>query len=718
MIDFAKLHEAHTQVQDILDALVIREGSLTLVAQQDGDIPIEGNHGYGLYHRDCRFLSGYALRINGHKPTIILSNDEKGYACVTMLTNPEFRDMNDNVIGRETISIRRDRIIPGVLDENIIIYNFNEFDILFELTLELYSDFDDIFTVRGMAEKTDGKIYPPEYDGKLMTLMYEGKDGHRRNTIAEFNPDPTKVDGYKAVYSLGMKPHEKRLINVRIAAEDMPPEKPVRPDKIPIDRMIKGMKASYMATMECCSNVQTDNHIFNRVFLRSLSDLRMLYMGMPDDIFYSAGVPWYDALFGRDSIISAMQVIPYNPEVARSTLRLHARYQGRKIDKWKDEQPGKILHELRVGEHANLNLVPQTPYYGSVDSTPLFLILMAEYVDWTGDMGIFNELIKNVEAAIEWMDRYGIFEGSDFLCYSTMSPKGLYNQGWKDSWDSISHSDGDLAVHPIALAEVQGYAYMAKRRIARLYERIDRGDEAKKLMADAANLRWRFNERFWMTSKKYYAQALDARGTCDVISSNGAQALWSEIIDRDKAAYVVNRIFERDMFTGWGIRTLSSNEVRYNPLGYHNGTVWPHDNSLIAMGLGKYGFKDEMAALFSSMFEAAGSYPRYRLPELFSGFQREEYDIPIKYPVACSPQAWSSGSIPYMLTASLGFIPDALNRRLTLVKPNLPPWLHTLKINKLIVGDAYTQLEFQRVGESTMVNVVGKRGDLEVRVEY
>ncbi len=259
---------------------------------------------------------------------------------------------------------------------------------------------------------------------------------------------------------------------------------------------------------------------------------------------------------------------------------------------------------------------------------------------------------------------------------------------------------------------------MAKHRIAGLYDRIGQHEDADRLRQDAINLRWKFNDRFWMKDKKYFAQALDKNGQCDVISSNPAQALWSGIIEPDKAKDVVSRMFQEDMFSGWGIRTLSDQEMRYNPLGYHVGTIWPHDNSLIAMGLNKYGFKEELSALFTTMYEAAAYYPLYRLPELFGGFQREEYDVPIKYPVACSPQAWSAGTIPYMLSASLGFAPDALKRRLMLIRPNLPPWLHTVKISKLIVGDAFTQLEFVREGDSTLVNVVGKRGDLEVHVVY
>jgi glycogen debranching enzyme len=714
----AKIHEAHTVVKDILGALVIRDGSLTLVTAQNGDIPVHENHGFGLYYRDCRFLSGYVLTCNGRSPISILSSDEKSYAGITVLTNQRYVDKGGRTVEKETLGIRRDRIIPGMLDEKITVTNYNEFETDVELALEFESDFDDIFTVRGITRPTNGRVLTPAYEPGQLTLRYIGEDGHRRNTRITFNPAPSDVKEGTALFRLRIGPRKSDSIGVRIYAEDMPPDVPSHLDDQHIQKRIRGIKASYADTMECCSNIQTDNGIFNKIFLRSLSDLRMLYMGQPVNIFYSAGVPWYDALFGRDSILSAMQVIPYNPEVARSTLKVLAGLQGKKTDDWRDEQPGKILHELRVGEQANLNNIPDTPYYGSVDSTPLFLILLAEYIDWTGDMGLFNELQGNVDAALRWIDTYGDLDGSGLISYTKNSTNGLYNQCWKDSFDSISHSDGSLAAHPIAAAEVQGYVYMAKRRMANLLERVGRHNDAGRLRRDAVNLRWKFNNDFWMKSEKYFAEAIDKNGQCDVVSSNPAQALWSEIIEPEKVGMVVDRIFREDMFSGWGIRTLSSKEKRYNPLGYHNGTIWPHDNSIIAMGLNKYGFKEELSVLFTSMYEAAGFYPIYRLPELFGGFQRGEYDVPIKYPVACSPQAWSAGTIPYMLSASLGFVPDALNMRLTLYKPKLPPWLHTVKISKLIVGDAYTQLEFKREGESTLVNVVDKRGNLEVNIVY
>ena len=715
-LDSREIHRSHTQARDITDALVVRERNITLVTLRNGDIPLEDNYGFGLYFHDCRFLSGYVLTVNGAAPTEILSSDEKGYASIVMRTNPRIRGKDGREIENTTISVRRDRFIAGLVSETIAVENFNEFPVTLECSLRFESDFDDIFTVRGITGPGDGTLLPPSYSGDTLTLSYEGKDRHRRNTKITFSPAPSRVEGTTCYFDMRLKQHDVRKIALLIRAEDIPPGERPHPADIPLEKRLRMVKASYVETMECCSNVWTNNYIFSKVFLRSLSDLRMLYMLNQDYVYYSAGVPWYDALFGRDSIIASMQVIPYNPAISKSTLQLLARYQGTKRDDWRDEAPGKIMHELRLGEKANLGEIPDTPYYGSVDATPLFLIGIAEHIGWTGDMGLFHELGGHIDAALAWIDANSDKDG--FLRYTERSSRGLYNQGWKDSFDAISHADGTLAKAPIALAEVQGYVYMAKKRIADLFEKRGMEDRAKKLRQDAANLFWSFNDKFWMPKRQFYAEAIDADGQCDVISSNPGQALWSGIVERQKAEKLVQRLFEPDMYTGWGIRTLASGEKRYNPLGYHNGTVWPHDNSIIAMGLGRYGYKEEQSALFSSMFEAAGFYISYRLPELFGGFHREEYDIPIRYPVACSPQAWSSGTIPYMLTASLGLEPNALEQKLTLVKPKLPEWLEKVKINSLHVGNAAAKLEFQRVGGSTLVNVVEKRGELEVNVVY
>jgi glycogen debranching enzyme len=716
-----KSRERHTKSLNIIGARVIRENDLTLVTLPNGDIPMASNFGYGLYYHDCRFLSGYTLTINGKLLTEILSKAQSGFESAVILTNPDIEDNNGNFIDKETLSIGRDIAIPGCVIETITIRNFNMSKVSLDLTLNFKSDFKDIFTVRGLTEGVDGQILPIRYDEGSNTLYipYMGKDEHYRVTKIEFDPPPSKVDGGSCIFSIRIKPRGVQKIMLAIFVQDKPPGKhATRRPVVGTKKTLRGIEKSYYVPYKRHFDFLTDNNLFNKIILRSLSDLRMLYMGLNGSKFHSAGVPWYDTLFGRDCIIAAIQIMPYHAESAPGTMKLLAEYQGRADNDWRDEEPGKILHELRTGEKANLNKIPQTPYYGTVDATSLFLILLAEYTDWTGDLGLFKELLPNVDAAIAWIDRYSRLEGSEFTFYTSRSSRGLYNHGWKDSWDAIMHSDGSLAKHPVALAEVQGYVYMAKKRMSPLYGLIGRSEEATKLNADAEKLKKEFNDKFWIGDKKFFAMALDSDGICDVISSNPGHCLWSGIVDEKYAKRLADRLFKDDMFTGWGIRTLSSDELRYNPLGYHIGTVWPHDNSLIAMGLKKYNLWDRLTELFTGMYDAASVFPLYRLPELFSGFKRGKYNMPVKYPVACSPQAWSAGTIPYMLIAALGLTPDALNERLLLVKPHLPPWLNKVNITDLRIGKASVNMEFRREESGTLVNVVNKQGDIDVFIEY
>jgi len=707
----------HKKVEDIADSLVIREGNVTLVTEQSGNIPVGNHHGYGLYHNDCRFLSGYVVKMNDRRLTKILSSDEQEFAATIIMTNRPFMDQSGRTIEKDTLSIRRERIVAGLIRETINITNYNHFDVTTELSFEFETDFLDMFTIRGMTDGRDGELEPPKVQEGVIVSTYHGKDGHQRTTKFKFDPSPDHIDGLFCRFALDLKARSDLEIRLHIYIEDRHKDKEFKSDPLHIDERVRRISKSYQKIMDCCRSIDTDNQIFNGIFERSLSDLRLLNMSMHDLVFHSAGVPWYDALFGRDAIISSIQGMPFELDIPRSTLKLLAMYQADKHSDWRDSEPGKILHELRLGEKSNLDQVPFNPYYGSVDSTALFLILLAEYVDWTGDMGFFQELLNNVYRALEWVEKYSDPGDLGFVSYHKRSEHGLDNQGWKDSYDSISHSDGSLAKPPIALAEVQGYTYMAKIRMADLLDRAGDKDNPARLRREAEALKRDFNRRFWMEDKGYYAQAIDGEGICDVISSNPLHGLWTGIIENSRAKKIVDRAFEPDMFSGWGIRTLSSDEKQYNPLGYHNGTVWPFDNSIIAMGLCKYGFKDRLIELFTSMYDASRHYQQYRLPELLGGYPRKGYDIPVKYPVACSPQAWSSGSIIYMLTAALGLEPHAVEHELYLIKPILPPWLKTVQIKDIKVGEGSTKIDFQRPENSTLINVYDK-DRLDVFVQY
>lgn len=712
------IYKKHTQSTSIANALVIRDDELTLVTLPNGEIPLEDNYGYGLYYHDCRFLSGFLIKLMGVPPTRILSSDERGFRSTLVATNPDIRDCTGKPVEKETIMGRLVTTIPGLVQHTQTIHNFNTFAVTMNLTYEFDADFLDMFTIRGITPPTNGTVLPARCEGKRLILSYEGEDGHTRNTYIAFDQPPTKVERKACTFELHIEPHGSTTINLEIAVEDVRPgQKPQRPMENTEQRMNRILR-SYVAALECCNNIPTSNNIFNSIMVRSLADLNMMRIGLDGDLFHSAGVPWYDTLFGRDSIISALQLLPFQPELAKSTLLVNAKFQSDRSDDWRDQEPGKMLHELRLGELANLNLIPQTPYYGTVDATPLFLVLLAEYVGWTGDIRLLKRLEVNVDRALKWIDEYANMEGNGFAYYSVRSPSGIYNQCWKDSWDSISHADGTLAKKPVAVAEVQGYVYMAKGRLAPLFKILGRENDAARLEKEAGDLKERFNREFWMEDKKFFAQALDADGVCDVISSNPAQCLWTGIIDQRYAKYLVDRVFKDDMFTEWGIRTLSSGERRYNPLGYHNGTVWPHDNSIIAMGLRKYGFVNEMSLLFTGMYEASRAFENNRLPECFGGLPRSEYSVPVQCPVACSPQAWASGTIPLMFIASLGISPDALNNRLIIDRPHLPSWLDNVQFNNIKVGNTLTDLDFRRVEDETLVSVSKKSGNVNVSIEY
>jgi glycogen debranching enzyme len=477
--------------------------------------------------------------------------------------------------------------------------------------------------------------------------------------------------------------------------------------------------AAYHAWERGTTAVNSDHELFNLVVKRSVSDLRLLMNDGPgpDERYVAAGVPWFSTLFGRDSIITAIQALPFRPQLAVETLAVLAAYQATVDDPTRDAEPGKILHELRTGEMARAGELPHTPYYGSVDATPLWLILLGATFDWTGDRALLDRLWPNALAALEWIDRFGDRDGDGFVEYERRSDRGLVNQGWKDSSDAIRDRSGRQAVAPIALAEVQGYVFDAKRRLAVL-ARV-RGDEAlaARLESDAEVLRTRFEAAFWVEDQRYYAMALDGeKRPADAIGSNAGQCLWSGIVGADRARDVADRLFGPAMFSGWGIRTYGADQPGYNPIGYHTGTVWPHDTSLIAAGLKRYGFDEASNQLVSQIFEAAQRFPDYRLPELFCGFDRADATTPVPYPVACSPQAWAAGAPFLFLATMLGLQAHADRRELELRHPHLPDWLGKVTLTDLRVGDASVDLLFHRWRGTTSAEVLRKVGDVAVTV--
>jgi glycogen debranching enzyme len=698
--------------------LAVKEGETFLYTDLEGNLDHGGDYGLGLYSRDTRFLSHFRMTISGRDPVLLSSSAERGYMSHVDLTNPALFDGDEEAVPQQTLNIRRIRAVNGRLFERVRVKNYNALAVELDLEFSFGADFADIFEVRGMADETRPRPDPPMLEGRCLTFSALGRDGLRRSTLIEFTatPDEARFEGdvVHVVFRLRLGPYQTRLIGMTmdpVLGEDDAPE-------VDFDVAVHTLRRSYEDWERACTQLVTDNEQFNELLDRSLRDLRALYTQTPDGGVLAAGIPWYVTIFGRDSLIASHQILSVNPGPAREVLQMLAAHQGTEVDDWRDEEPGKILHEVRQGELARAGIVPHTPYFGSVDSTPLFLVLLAQYFRWTGDLDLVGRLRPNAEAALRWIDEYGDIDGDGFVEYRTRSARGIRNQGWKDSHDSMVHADGRLAEPPIALSEVQAYVYLAKSRIADVFLALGDDRRAQTLVMEAEELRHRYNETFWMEDERFFAAALDGdKRQVRTVMSNPGHGLYCGIVDDDKAALLAKRLLAPDMFSGWGIRTMSKSAAAYNPMSYHNGSVWPHDNALIAAGLKRYGFVRSTNRVATALFDAAIEADYLRLPELFCGFTRRTPNRPVSYPVACSPQAWAAGSPFLMLQAMLGISARAHENLLTVNKPHLPTWLNTVEVRNLSVGTSRISLVFRREGEITSFSLLNREGDVRVVME-
>jgi glycogen debranching enzyme len=698
--------------------LAVKEGDVFLYSDREGNLDHGGMYGLGLYAHDTRFLSHFRMTVGGRDPVLLSSSAERGYMGHVDLTNPDLYEGDRVAVPQQTLNIRRVRVIDGRLFERVRVKNYNPFAVAVEVAFTFGSDFADIFEVRGMLASEHPRIEPPVLEADRVVLAMVGRDGVRRETRISFGSKPDDLraeDGLvHATFRLSLGPYQTRLVSLTVD----PVTGDERPPEVEFDIAVHRLRRSYEEWERDCTRLVTDNELFNELLDRSLRDLRALATRTDGGEIIQAGIPWYATVFGRDSLITSHQLLSINPRPARETLRFLARHQGTKVDDWRDEQPGKILHEVRRGELAGAGIVPHTPYYGSVDATPWFLIVFAQHLRWTGDVAFAEELLPAAEAALGWIDTYGDLDGDGFVEYLCRSPGGMRNQGWKDSNDAVVHADGRLAEPPIALAEVQGYVYLAKERMADVYEALGQRERARELLAQAEELRRRFNEAFWMEDERYFAMALDAdKRQVRTVTSNPGHCLYCGIVDEDKAVALAKRLLAPDMFSGWGVRTMSKSAVAYNPMSYHNGSVWPHDNALIAAGLKRYGFVRATNRVATALFDAAITADYMRLPELFCGFTRRTPNRPVSYPIACSPQAWAAGSPFLMLQAMLGISAQANRNLLTVNKPQLPTWLNTVEVRDLAVGTSRISLLFQREGEITAFSVLSREGGVRVVLE-
>ncbi|HJW57255.1 MAG TPA: glycogen debranching N-terminal domain-containing protein [Burkholderiaceae bacterium] len=713
-------HGRSSTTSSIAHAIVIKSDELFFLCEANGDVPFDGSNGLGFYYHDCRYLNGYELRLDGMTADRLASTAVEGSSATFVLTNRDVKTAGNDLLEKESIGIKWERTLDAntcALHDSIAFSNFGVKPVDLPLTIRLRCKFEPIFAVRGAPPKKRGKLEPTRWENSALHFEYEGADKVRRSLSALFHPAPHQTTDTTAEFNLSIAPHATATIRCSLHISESPNDSQRRAPRMPAsqdehdDDFKRVRQAHNQASGEWLKNatrLDSDDPRLNRVVDQSLRDLHLLSTPMHGHRYFSAGVPWYVTLFGRDAIISALETLAFLPGRAEDTLRLLASFQGTREDHWRDEEPGKIMHELRVGEMAHLDEIPQTPYYGTVDATPLFLILLARHAEWTGRLDLFTELEPHVQAALSWIDHVIAQSGSGYLTYATLSGSGLTNQGWKDSGDSIMNCDGSLATPPIALVEVQGYVYMAKKAMATLYRRIGDSATADRLGKEAEELCARFQRDFWMDDLETYALALQkGNQPAAVVSSNPGHALWTGIATPERALKTAERLMREDMFSGWGIRTLSSRERRFNPLGYHDGTVWPHDNAIAVAGFRRYGCLSHLSRVIDGIVDAAVHFPHGRLPEVFAGFSRQEFSVPVRYPVACHPQAWAAGAVPFMIESALGLRPDAFNHSLHISRPELPESVHELTLKRLRVGDAVAEVRFKR----------NKRGNVAVEHE-
>ncbi|GAB4103654.1 glycogen debranching N-terminal domain-containing protein [Micromonospora taraxaci] len=656
------------------DLVSILDGNTFLVSDRRGDIEPSQDFPTGLFSFDTRFLSKWVLTLDGQRLHALSMDDAESYRTKFFLAPGEPTHYLD-----AKASVIRSRAIVGSFEEELTVLNHGGTDVEFTVRIDVEADFADLFEIKDSRQKR-GTTTVTVSDGQLR-LTYRREAFHRETTVTTTAPAQVDADGL--TFRIRIARNSKWTTRLHVSSvvygargEDIRTTLPYGGS-----RSANAIRAEQQELIDRAPKLGCDCEPLAGAYRRSLNDLAALrYESIALGVrLIAAGLPWFMTLFGRDSIITSLQVLPFLPELVPPTILMLAGLQGHRVDDFRDEEPGKILHELRYGETAGFEEQPHSPYYGSADSTPLFVILIDEYERWTGDAALVRRLEPQVRAALEWIDTYGDLLGTGYLWYQTRNPEtGLQNQCWKDSWDGISYANGQLPGFPRATCELQGYAYDAKIRGARLARTFwnDRA-YADRLEREAADLKRRFDRDFWIADRGYYALALDADGRqVDALTSNIGHLLWSGIVDESRAGKVVEHLLGPRLFSGWGVRTLAEDEGRYNPIGYHVGTVWPFDNSIIAWGLWRYGYREEAGLICDTML-AASRYFEGRLPEAFAGYTRDLTDYPVEYPTACSPQAWSSGTPLLLLRVMLGLDPQGEH---LIIDPAVPPGMGRVEL--------------------------------------
>lgn len=694
----------------------LKHGDTFAVFDSHGDMGVSSGGADGLFDHDTRYLARLQLLLDGMSPLLLGSSVRDDNLSFTAdLTNPDIYFEGRVSLPRDMLHVVRTIFLwKGVAHQRIAVANYGEGRVAFTLAILFGNDFADLFEARGQQRQRRGEQCEQVRGVGDVNFIYRGLDGATRRTALRLIPTPSQLVAGAATYRLSLE--ASRSLYVYVSAECHGPQ-PAR--RVTFFKGLMAANRDWRAASKDAGAVETSNQVLNEALCRAQADLRMLITETREGSYPYAGIPWYSTTFGRDGLLTALQMLWCDPSIARGVLKRLAVFQATGFDAAADAEPGKILHEMRDGEMAALKEVPFGLYYGSVDATPLFVVLLGLYVDRTGDEATLRELWDAAEQALHWMDTSGDPDGDGFLEYSGAGAQknGLRNQGWKDSFDAIFHADGELAEGPIALCEVQGYAFAARRLAAQCARRLGRVEAAEKLDRTADQLARRFEEAFWCEEIGLYAIALDRdKRPCRIRSSNAGHLLWTGISRPDRARRLADAMISPDFFSGWGVRTLAKGQPRYNPMSYHNGSVWPHDNSFIALGFSRYGLSRHVDVIFEGVLAAASYMDLRRLPELYCGFRRRRGAGPTLYPVACSPQAWASGSLFLMIRAALGVEFDPSARAIRFRNPRLPSFFDEIALRHLVMNDAAVDVELRRRGSHVSMRVLRNTGSTEVSI--
>ncbi len=713
---------------DIRHPLMLKANDLVLLTREDGEI-VQEIPGFGLFYRDTCYLSSYALRLHGTPPLLLMSSDGEGMAAQMNLTNSHLATANGQPIADHKLSLRRTFLVLDdgpVFIDTISVRNFSSAHIQLPLALAFATTFESMFVLRGAPAGKRGTLQAPQWDGTALRFAYHGADAVLRTLLVEFSIAPVlapvTTEHTTAHVQLDLAPMATAELMVTCRVDERPvgsapPVAAGAPRSVAA--MHEAQAAASAALLDGYAGIETPSQSLGEVLARSLADIALLEVRRGEHRFTTAGMPWFVGLFGRDSLLPTIQCLAYNPALGARTTKALAHWQGTKDDAVTMEQPGKILHELRVGELSHLHEVSQTPSYASVDATLLFLIAIAKHVRWTGNLTLFHSLRRNIDRALAWLDRKTAENAAGYVTYDGLADAGQpVNQSWRDSGTGVLRSDGGYPVPPLALVEVQGYAFQARRLIASVLRQAAEDGPADRLDAAAATLQERFLREFWMEDEGCYCLGLEQGGRqITSVTSNAAQVLWTGIATPGHAKRIAERMMRPDMFSGWGVRTLSADHAAFDPLAYQQGSVWAFDNALIVSGLRRYGEDAAALRVTAATLDAARGFRNGRLPEFIAGAQRMPGDAPTHTPRADPLQAWSAAAVPFMVSELLGLSADGFARRLHVHRPLLPDGVDTLALHDVQVGAAKLSLRFTRRPDGAATQVIANDGGIDVVVD-